>query len=236
MKIRICEKPFLSIQGEGNYIGVPCVFVRFSGCNLNCPGCDTKYHKDGFDYTTEEIIKDIKKLNPLTKSVVFTGGEPLLYQAAIVEIIKALGPNFAPRHSYVNYDFWWYQIETNGIISPDLLNKEINGEALIQFNISPKLKRFNSEAGRLGLYKHWILSPHFYIIKPVISGEDDIKEVEEIERELRIYKDKIYLMAEGATKQEQEEKMEKVLNLAIKYGYNFTPRLHILIWDKKRGV
>lgn len=236
MKTRICEKPFLSIQGEGNYVGVPCVFVRFSGCNLDCPGCDTKYHKDGYDIDTDEIIKIIKELNPLTKSVVFTGGEPLLFQPAIVEIVKGLKPSFAPRHGDVNFDFWWYQIETNGIIEPKLLFKELEQTAIIQYNISPKLKRFNELAGKLGLFKFWYLSPCSYIVKPVITDEEDMKEVEEIRKLLQIGKEQIYLMAEGASKKEQEEKMENVANLAIKYGYNFTPRLHILLWNKKRSV
>lgn len=235
MITRICEKPFVSIQGEGNYVGVPCVFVRFSGCNLNCPGCDTKYHKDGYDIDTNEIIKIIKELNPLTKSVVFTGGEPLLFQPAIVEIVKGLTPSFVPAYNHINYSFWWFQIETNGTLAPTLLNKELGSKAFIQYNVSPKLKRFNEQAGKLGLYKYWTLNSSF-IVKPVVTDEEDIKEVKEIQNYLSIGNEKIYLMAEGASKEEQETKMELVVNLAIKYGYNYSCRLHILIWNKKRSV
>ena len=235
MNIRICEKPFLTIQGEGNYVGVPVVFVRFSGCNLNCPGCDTKYHKDGFDYTTEQVIADILELNPLTKGVVFTGGEPLLNQDAIIEIIKGLKPQFSPRHGQVNYDFWWFQIETNGTQDPTKICQAIT-ESLVQFNISPKLGSFNKEAASVPLFEHWYIRNHSFIVKPVVSSEEDMVEVKAIQERLKAHNSQIYLMAEGANREGQEARMETVLNLAIKYGYNFTPRLHVLIWNQKRGV
>ena len=47
---------FYSIQGEGYRTGTPAVFVRFSGCNLKCPFCDTQ-HSSGREMSDEEIIK-----------------------------------------------------------------------------------------------------------------------------------------------------------------------------------
>ena len=64
---------FYSIQGEGYRTGTPAVFVRFSGCNLKCPFCDTQ-HSSGREMSDEEIIKEVC-FYP-TRFVVLTGGEP----------------------------------------------------------------------------------------------------------------------------------------------------------------
>ena len=71
---------FISIQGEGNYLGLPCIFVRTQGCNLHCPFCDTKetWKDSAEDYKVEEVYTDIIRLYNTHKVslVVITGGEP----------------------------------------------------------------------------------------------------------------------------------------------------------------
>lgn len=66
---------FYSVQGEGLHAGRPAHFIRFSGCNLHCPFCDTK-HKEGVMMTDEEILE---KINFGSNMVVLTGGEPSLF-------------------------------------------------------------------------------------------------------------------------------------------------------------
>ena len=66
---------FYSIQGEGFYSGTPAIFIRFSGCNLRCPFCDTK-HQDGKEMSVSDIIEEISVMK--SKFVVLTGGEPTL--------------------------------------------------------------------------------------------------------------------------------------------------------------
>jgi 7-carboxy-7-deazaguanine synthase len=68
---------FYSIQGESTYAGLPCVFVRLSGCNLRCSYCDTRYaYDEGRILTIEEIIRRVASYQcPLVE---ITGGEPLL--------------------------------------------------------------------------------------------------------------------------------------------------------------
>ena len=73
-KMRINEI-FYSIQGEGAMTGTPAIFVRFSGCNLKCPFCDTK-HEEYKEMTESEIIDEINKYP--AQWVVLTGGEPTL--------------------------------------------------------------------------------------------------------------------------------------------------------------
>lgn len=67
---------FYSLQGEGAHTGQPAIFVRFTGCNLACPFCDTDF-KGGDDYTEEELVREVEKYLPC-RFVVFTGGEPTL--------------------------------------------------------------------------------------------------------------------------------------------------------------
>ena len=70
---------FYSIQGEGEFAGAPAVFVRFSGCNLACPWCDTD-HSHGVDMTRDELEDAVKKLLAGHDGaiIVLTGGEPAL--------------------------------------------------------------------------------------------------------------------------------------------------------------
>ena len=73
--MRKINEIFYSVQGEGLHAGRPAHFIRFSGCNLHCPFCDTK-HEEGVMMTDEEILE---KINFGSNMVVLTGGEPTLF-------------------------------------------------------------------------------------------------------------------------------------------------------------
>jgi 7-carboxy-7-deazaguanine synthase len=79
---------FFSIQGEGTRAGRPCVFVRFTGCDLRCGYCDTAYaFHGGKDMTREEILAEIAR-HP-ARLVCLTGGEPML-QKDLPELAREL--------------------------------------------------------------------------------------------------------------------------------------------------
>jgi 7-carboxy-7-deazaguanine synthase len=89
--MNVCEI-FYSIQGESSYAGLPCVFIRLSGCNLRCNYCDTTYsYETGTDFSTDRILKEISQYN--CKLVLLTGGEPLLQEQtiALMESLYAAG-------------------------------------------------------------------------------------------------------------------------------------------------
>lgn len=67
---------FYSLQGEGHHVGMPSVFVRFSGCNKKCPFCDTR-HEEGIMMSDDDIIRAVKLYT--ADWVVLTGGEPALF-------------------------------------------------------------------------------------------------------------------------------------------------------------
>ena len=77
-----------SIQGESTYSGLPCLFIRLTGCNLRCTYCDTEYaFYDGKEFSIQQIIDKVKRYN--CKLVEVTGGEPLM-QEECNELIKNL--------------------------------------------------------------------------------------------------------------------------------------------------
>jgi 7-carboxy-7-deazaguanine synthase len=70
---------FKSIQGESTFAGLPCVFVRLTGCNLRCHWCDTAYaFYGGQKMAVDEVVRRVQELGG--KLVELTGGEPLLQQ------------------------------------------------------------------------------------------------------------------------------------------------------------
>lgn len=87
---------FVSIQGEGNFLGLPCIFVRTQGCNLKCAFCDTKETwgnnaEQVKEISAAEVVDVIMELSNATKItlVVFTGGEPCL-QKDLQEVVDQL--------------------------------------------------------------------------------------------------------------------------------------------------
>jgi len=78
--VKICEI-FVSIQGESTYAGLPCTFVRLTGCNLRCSYCDTIYaYTEGSDMTEDEVAEAVRRAG--VRLVEVTGGEPLLQESS----------------------------------------------------------------------------------------------------------------------------------------------------------
>ncbi len=94
---------FESLQGEGCHTGKRVVFLRFGGCNLACPWCDTDY--DTYERLSgEEVLLRIASFG--TKAVILTGGEPLIQEGLepLLTALKAAG--------------YWIGVETNGLVVP----------------------------------------------------------------------------------------------------------------------
>jgi len=84
---------FYSIQGESSYAGLPCVFVRLTGCNLRCSYCDTRYaYEDGRDMKIGEIIDRVVSYQ--CRLVEITGGEPLFQKETPLLITTLLENGF----------------------------------------------------------------------------------------------------------------------------------------------
>jgi 7-carboxy-7-deazaguanine synthase len=98
----IVSEIFRSLQGEGKSQGRPCTFIRLTGCNLRCAWCDTSYAREGGEeMSITEVLDRVWLQNG--KQICITGGEPLLQQEAVLELLKKFS-----LHGYT------VEIETNG--------------------------------------------------------------------------------------------------------------------------
>lgn len=80
MPLRVNEI-FYSLQGESSFTGLPCVFVRLSGCNLRCSYCDTRYaYEEGLEMEVPDVIARVSAYR--CRLVEVTGGEPLTQEEA----------------------------------------------------------------------------------------------------------------------------------------------------------
>ena len=175
---------FYTLQGEGAHTGIPAVFIRFSGCNLRCPWCDTDF--EGFtEMSAEQIVAEAKELydipNERRKMVVLTGGEPSLQvDEALVTALHEAG--------------FYICIETNGTRTlPDGIDwitcspkesslKPSNTQTIKLTNVNEVKVVFTGtydpEVWRKQLSaEHWMLQPLRYtgewLIENVDSWEDD---------------------------------------------------------------
>jgi len=81
---------YKSVQGESSFSGLPCIFVRFAGCNLRCAWCDSEYtFSGGKPFTQDEVMAQIEALAPC-RLVEFTGGEPMLQARELLPLMDRL--------------------------------------------------------------------------------------------------------------------------------------------------
>jgi 7-carboxy-7-deazaguanine synthase len=104
------NETYFSIQGEGTRAGLPCVFVRLTGCPLRCAWCDTAYaFHEGVRRTVEEVVREAAR-HPCRR-VLVTGGEPLAQPGAFPLVARFLD------------DGWEVLVETSGHVLIDSLDR-----------------------------------------------------------------------------------------------------------------
>ena len=227
---------YVSIQGEGKYLGYPAIFIRTSGCNLRCQWqdtlCDTPYTSWNAEISFKPItqiidhVRRLKKGYSSIKKIVVTGGEPLIQKNidTLTDELKNMG--------------FFLSLETNGTITKPLT---------IDFvTLSPKLKssvptqsehetkhetlRYRKEA-----LSYW-LNNYPYQIKFVINEEEDENEISGIIADLGIDdSESIYVMPQGVTRKELMHNSKKCVDISLRRGWKYTPRAHIEIYGNIRG-
>ena len=82
---------YKSLQGESTHAGLPCIFVRLTGCNLRCVWCDSEYtFHGGRKMSADEILSEVARLSPSGGLVEITGGEPMLQERELVPFMQQL--------------------------------------------------------------------------------------------------------------------------------------------------
>jgi 7-carboxy-7-deazaguanine synthase len=82
---------YKSLQGESTHAGLPCVFVRLTGCNLRCSWCDSEFSfYGGHKMTLQEVLGEVARLSPTGGLVEITGGEPMLQEREVIPLVEQL--------------------------------------------------------------------------------------------------------------------------------------------------
>ncbi|MFK7850164.1 MAG: 7-carboxy-7-deazaguanine synthase QueE [Akkermansiaceae bacterium] len=238
---------FHTLQGEGVGAGVPTVFVRLSLCNLHCVWCDTD-HTWNFEGTpwqhekdaTEGYVKHCKEdvvieMNPREvaeavrkydcRRVVLTGGEPLLQEDGLTELIDELRSDG---------EEWYFEMETNGTRMPN----EVLVCGVDQFNVSPKLANSGVAEGlrrKLGVLEGLAKTRKAWF-KFVVEKEEDLAEILALVEESGIPMQRVILMPEGRDVEELDKVAPWLAERCRDLGVRFSDRLHVRLWGDKRGV
>jgi len=230
----LSDKPFYTVQGEGELTGVPSVFVRTSGCNLRCRWCDTPYASwkpEGKDWTIDEIVSEVL-LHP-ARHCVITGGEPMIAKG-IHEL--------AERLSGEGYHL---TIETAGTVPPDGIPCDLASLSPKLGNSTPLpgeieevwIKRHEDRRLQPEIIRQWIGSYPFQL-KFVVSEAPQLAEIQQLLLSLdrSIPACKVLLMAEGVTKEALGSRRDWLLDACKEHGYRFCHRLHIDLFGNTRAT
>ncbi|MBN8218934.1 MAG: 7-carboxy-7-deazaguanine synthase QueE [Spirochaetes bacterium] len=220
---------FDSLQGEGPRCGIRARFVRFQFCNLTCSWCDTKESwlaKSGAWNWVEET--DLIDRLRGARDLILTGGEPLL------QPLDRLALPGARIH-----------VETNGTIIPTRpleavlrdgtpLGRPALREELIRdwtWVVSPKLSNSGQPGSPEALA--WWASRPWPFFKFIAAGPTDLEEIAETTRQFRLPGERVWVGLEGRTRDSQCR--PALVEAIISNGWNYSPRLHVILWGAEKG-
>lgn len=239
------DKVFYTIEGEGEFIGKPSVFMRMSMCNLTCKGFSSPDSPHGCDsfiswsiknkMTFKEIFELMEKENYIehlrNKAILkLTGGEPLIQEKQLLKFITA----FEIKYNFVPcIDF-----ETNATLIP---SNEWVVTHRATFTTSPKLKSNGDPEEKT--YKPEVLKWHVKNksgFKFVINSAEDIEEIwckyVNDKEGVNIPLNRIWFMPCCGSRAEHVDRAQAVAEYAKALHVNFSPRLQLVIYDKALKV
>ena len=250
-----------TMQGEGSAMGYPSVFIRLGGCNLTCSGfgcqitspldketiikgCDSihavnvKHFKHTWSYYDNyiDLVKNIENCfgentkYSEKKDIIITGGEPILHYKDDV-MIKMIEYFISRGHRV------W--IETNGTININFdeypIYKDINFSMSVKMSNSsePEHKRWKPD-----VVNNYLKNTKESYFKFVLTKEQckiNAPEVFDFLKQVPTF-GLVYCMPMGETAKEVKENSKTVFEFSAKYGFRYSDRLHIRIYNDLRGV
>jgi len=220
MKGRIAEV-FSSVQGEGLYLGEEQLFVRFFGCNLCCKFCDTKL--DRFtEYEPKELFEELKLYNSSFHFISFTGGEPLLQNSFLKDVLK-----LTHEASFKNY------LDTNGTLSGELKDV-IDFIDIVAMDV--KLPSSTGMCNLWGIHRRFlkIASQKEVFLKAVIchsTEEEDLKETLALIK--GVHEGAVLILQPNGNEGHGElaKKLEHFKNMGLKEGVTtcVIPQVHKIV-------
>jgi 7-carboxy-7-deazaguanine synthase len=210
---------FTSINGEGLKQGAPATFIRFSGCNLTCAWCDTKWANEedcpAIYLTPDEIYG--YALDKGLSNVTLTGGEPLI------------APHFGELlRKFADDTFFFTEIETNGSVPLDYIRR--SGEK-ISFTVDCKLPS-SGMSDRI-VYKNFGLLGKRDCVKFVIGGGEDLEQAAAIMKDYSLSKRTNIFLSPVKDIMNPEEIADFIVKNAL--DARLSLQLHKIIWGDRRG-
>ena len=227
---------YTSIQGEGKYTGVPSVFFRTSYCNIRCSWCDTPFTSwapENKDISVDDAVDQILSYDPY--HLVITGGEPFVWGKELQRLCSIL----SDEHSKC------ITIETNATIfedvDVDLISMSPKLSSSTPWERDPKwAKKHERDRINIDVINQFLDTSgpgwHKCQLKFVIVDGSEMDEIKNLLKQLRHSRADIYLMPEGITKDQIEQKQEMVIDLAMQHGFRYCDRLHTRVWGNKRAT
>lgn len=236
---------FYSIQGEGKRAGFPSFFIRTNYCNLRCKFksgnlCDSAYTswepKDENNIGEMPVTELINVYSQYKSAdIVITGGEPTSQTEDLMTLCKKI--KYIDNKIHIT-------LETNGTNSGEYL------KYIDLASISPKLKssipystEFEEMHSKKRIDIQSLISYQKYFLegildiqwKFVFTDKSDIDEIIDLQDKIGFSNRNVFLMPEGITKEEIESKRMEIINLCLKYHFNYSDRLHILLYGNERA-
>lgn len=224
MNIFNVSEIYQAIQGEGTSIGVPCNILRLQGCSNKCKFCDSNFAWAKKSTKLIGMRQIFEQLNNSCEYLVLTGGEPLENSKFALLLLNLVQIN------YINY----IDIETAGFINPKQYSQLfINPK--IKFIISPKLS-FMEPKNPINKKLLASYMSFYHVFKFVVQSVDNLLEIEQLQKKLKIPSHNIIIMPEGIKTKTQTSIAKKIYAKCISLNYRLLLRQHILMFGDKRKV
>ena len=200
---------YLSVQGESTHTGLPCVFIRLTGCNLRCSWCDTAYaFHEGKNMSIDEILQKVENFG--IHLVEITGGEPLMQDNVYTLMRRLIEKGYK------------VMLETGGSISLERVPKDVIKIMDLKCPGSGEQEKNNLDNLKL-------LAPHDEV-KFVILDRKDYEWSRDIIKRFKVNETAHILLSPVFDKLELKEMVKWILEDRL--PVRLQTQLHKIVWDK----